>query len=33
MDLQRTRKFIPAMDSQWEGIKKAAIAAGMLKIN
>lgn len=33
MELQRTRKFIPAKDSQWDGIKKAAIAAGMLKIN
>ena len=33
MDLQRTRKFIPAKDSDWDGIKKAAIAAGMLKVN
>ncbi len=33
MDLQRTRKFIPAKDSDWDGIRKAAIAAGMLKIN
>ena len=29
MDLQRTRKFIPAKDSDWDGIKKAAIAAGI----
>ncbi len=33
MDLQRTRKFIPAKDSDWDGIRKAAIAAGMLKVN
>ena len=33
MDLQRTRKFIPARDSDWDGIKEAAIAAGMLKVN
>ena len=33
MDLQRTRKFIPAKDSDWDGIKQAAIAAGMLKVN
>ncbi len=33
MDLQRTRKFIPAKDSDWDGIKKAAIAAGMLKVD
>ncbi len=33
MDLQRTRKFIPAKDSDWDGIKEAAIAAGMLKVN
>ena len=33
MDLQRTKKFIPAKDSDWDGIKKAAIAAGMLKVN
>ncbi len=32
MDLQRTRKFIPAKDSDWDGIRKAAIAAGMLKV-
>ena len=31
MDLQRTKKFIPAKDSDWDGIKKAAIDAGMLK--
>ena len=33
MDLQRTRKFIPAKDSDWDGIRQAAIAAGMLKVN
>lgn len=33
MDLQRTKKFIPAKDSDWDGIRKAAIAAGMLKVN
>ena len=33
MDLQRTKKFIPAKDSDWDGIKKAAISAGMLKVN
>lgn len=33
LDLQRTRKFIPAKDSDWDGIRKAAIAAGMLKVN
>ena len=33
MDLQRTRKFIPAKDSDWDGIRKAAIAAGLLKVN
>ncbi len=33
MDLQRTRKFIAAKDSDWDGIRKAAIAAGMLKVN
>ena len=33
MDLQRTRKFIPAKDSDWDGIRKAAIAAGMLKVD
>ena len=33
MDLQRTRKFIPAKDSDWDGIRKAAIAAGFLKVN
>lgn len=33
MDLQRTKKFIPAKDSDWDGIKKAAIEAGMLKVN
>ncbi len=32
MGLQRTRKFIPARDSDWDGIRRAAIAAGMLKI-
>lgn len=32
MDLQRTRRFIPARDSDWDGIRKAAIAAGMLKV-
>jgi phosphonate transport system substrate-binding protein len=31
MDLQRTKKFIRAKDSDWDGIKKAAIDAGMLK--
>ena len=33
MDLQRTRKFIPAKDSDWDGIRQAAIAAGLLKVN
>ncbi|MDE0034050.1 MAG: putative selenate ABC transporter substrate-binding protein [Deltaproteobacteria bacterium] len=33
MDLQRTKKFISAKDSDWDGIRKAAIAAGMLKVN
>ena len=33
MDLQRTRKFIPAKDSDWDGIRRAAIAAGLLKVN
>ena len=33
MDLQRTRKFIPAKDLDWDGIRKAAIAAGLLKVN
>ena len=33
MDLQRTRKFIAAKDSDWDGIRKAAIAAGLLKVN
>lgn len=33
MDLQRTKKFIPAQDSDWEGIKNAAIDAGLLKVN
>ena len=33
MDLQRTKKFIPAKDSDWDGIRKAAITAGMLKVN
>lgn len=33
MDLQRTKKFIPAKDADWDGIKKAAISAGMLKVN
>ena len=33
MDLQRTKKFIPAKDTDWDGIRKAAIAAGMLKVN
>lgn len=33
MDLQRTRKFVPAKDSDWDGIRDAAVAAGMLKVN
>lgn len=33
MDLQRTKKFIPAKDSDWDGIKKAAMDAGLLKVN
>lgn len=33
MDLQRTRKFVPAKDSDWDGIRAAAVAAGMLKVN
>jgi len=33
MDLQRTKKFIPAKDSDWDGIKKAALDAGLLKVN
>ena len=33
LKLHRTKGYIPAKDSQWEGIEKAAISAGMLKIN
>ncbi len=33
LKLHRTKEYIPAKDSQWEGIKKAAISAGMLKVN
>ncbi len=33
LDLHRTKGYIPAKDSDWEGIKKAAIAAGLLKTN
>lgn len=33
MDLQRTRKFVPARDSDWDSIRDAAVAAGMLKVN
>ena len=33
LKLHRTKGYIPAKDSQWEGIKKAAISAGMLKVN
>ena len=33
LKLHRTKGYIPAKDSQWEGIEKAAIAAGLLKVN
>ncbi len=33
LKLHRTKGYIPAKDSQWEGIEKAAISAGMLKVN
>ncbi|MFQ5682399.1 MAG: putative selenate ABC transporter substrate-binding protein [Candidatus Binatia bacterium] len=33
LDLQQTRGYIPAEDSDWKGIEKAAIAAGLLKTN
>ncbi len=33
LKLHRTKGYVPAKDSQWEGIEKAAIAAGMLKTN
>ncbi len=33
LKLHRTKGYIPAKDSQWEGIEKAAISAGLLKVN
>jgi phosphonate transport system substrate-binding protein len=33
LDLNRTRGYIPAKDSDWDGIEEAAIAAGLLKTN
>ncbi len=33
LDLHRTKGYIPAKDSDWEGIEKAAVAAGLLKTN
>ncbi len=33
LKLHRTKGYIPAKDSEWEGIEKAAIAAGLLKVN
>ncbi|MFB3123256.1 MAG: putative selenate ABC transporter substrate-binding protein [Candidatus Binatia bacterium] len=33
LDLNRTRGYISAKDSDWDGIEEAAIAAGLLKTN
>ena len=33
LDLHGTKGYIPAKDSDWKGIEKAAIAAGLLKLN
>ncbi|MFQ5917563.1 MAG: PhnD/SsuA/transferrin family substrate-binding protein, partial [Candidatus Binatia bacterium] len=33
LDLHRTKGYIPAKDADWEGIEKAAVAAGLLKTN
>jgi len=33
LDLHRTRGYIPAKDSDWDGIEEAAIATGLLKTN
>ena len=33
LKLHRTKGYIPAKDSEWKGIEKAAIAAGLLKVN
>ena len=33
LDLHRTKGYIPAKDSDWKGIEKAAVAAGLLKMN
>jgi len=33
LKLHRTKGYIPAKDSEWEGIEKAAIVAGLLKVN
>ncbi len=33
LKLHRTKGYIPAKDSEWKGIEKAAIAAGLMKVN
>ena len=33
LDLHRTKGYIAAKDSDWRGIEKAAVAAGLLKLN
>ncbi len=33
LKLHRTKGYISAKDSDWQGIEKAAIAAGLLKLN
>jgi len=33
LKLHRTKGYIPVKDSEWEGIEKAAIVAGLLKVN
>ena len=33
LDLHRTKGYIPAKDSDWKGIEKAAVATGLLKMN
>ncbi|MFB3062043.1 MAG: putative selenate ABC transporter substrate-binding protein [Candidatus Binatia bacterium] len=33
LKLHGTKGYIPAKDSEWKGIEKAAIAAGLLKVN
>jgi phosphonate transport system substrate-binding protein len=33
LDLHRTEGYLPAKDSDWKGIEKAAVAAGLLKMN